>query len=67
MTPKIHLVLHLAEWQAPVWGNPSYYWTYADEDLVGLMIEVAESVHVLTLCPTSLVKLLIVAFDVEAD
>ena len=34
MSPKLHLFVHLCEWQAGEWGNPRYYWTYADEDLV---------------------------------
>ena len=65
MTPKLHLVLHLCEWVAPEWGNPSYYWCYADEDLVGLMIELAESCHINTLAVTALVKWLVLAFDVD--
>ena len=42
-TPKAHLLDHLGEYQAPEWGNPAYSWCYPDEDLVGLMIEIAET------------------------
>ena len=35
MTPKVHLLLHLCEWQGPSAGNPRFFWVYADEDLVG--------------------------------
>ena len=64
--PKAHLVDHLVTYQAAEWGNPSYYWCYADEDLVGLCIEIAESCHPSTLAITALVKWLILAFDVDA-
>ena len=67
MVPKAHLVCHMCEHQAPTWGNPSYWWCYADEDLVGLMIEVARSCHVNTLAATALVKWLILAFDADDD
>ena len=36
--PKFHLWEHLTEYQAAEFGNPRYFWTYADEDLVGLVI-----------------------------
>jgi hypothetical protein len=65
MVPKVHCVQHSAETQSQVWGNPSYYWTYADEDLVGLMIEIAESCHPNTKSVIALVKWLILAFDVN--
>ena len=63
MTPKVHLVQHLLEWQAPSVGNPRFYWTYADEDLVGSMIEVAESCHSSTMAVTCMVKWLVFAFE----
>ena len=40
----------------PTYGSPSAYWTYADEDLVGKMIEVAETCHPRTLAETALLK-----------
>ena len=63
MTPKVHLVQHLLEWQCLSAGNPRFYWTYADEDLVGSMIEVAESCHASTLAITVMVKWLVFSFD----
>ena len=62
LTPKVHFLLHLCE-LAPVVGNPRYYWTYSDEDLVGSMIEVASSCHWSTMAPTAMVKWLVMAFD----
>ena len=56
LVPKMHLFVHLCEWVAPLFGNPSAYWTYADEDLVGNMIEVATSCHPTTLAFTALLK-----------
>ena len=63
-TPKCHLIEHLFNEQCREVGNPRGYWTYADEDLVGLSIDVAQSCHVRTMVPTALVKWLILAFDV---
>ena len=56
LVPKMHLFVHLCEWQGPLYGNPSAYWTYADEDLVGKMVEVAKTCHPKTLAETALVK-----------
>jgi len=63
MTPKVHLVQELLLYQCAMWGNPIYYWCYSDEDLVGLMIEIARSCHLNTLAVTALVKWLLVCFD----
>ena len=63
MTPKMHLFLHLCEWQSLDHGNPRYYWTYADEDLAGLMAEVAESCHPRTMAASALFKWLHLAFE----
>ena len=62
MTPKVHLVLHLCEWQAPSVGIPKFVWTYADEDLVGTMIEVAESCHSNTMAATAMTKWMLLSF-----
>jgi len=35
LTPKLHLFVHLCEHQAPLWGNPAWFWCYADEDMAG--------------------------------
>ena len=63
MVPKVHLLLHLCIDQAPSVGNPRFFWVYADEDLVGSMIEVAESCHASTMAPTAMVKWSIMAFE----
>ena len=65
MTPKLHLWMHLTMWQAIVHGNPRYWWTYADEDLVGLMVEIAETCHPRTVAVITLFKWLQIAFDKE--
>ena len=56
ISPKHHLMLHLCEWQAPILGNPRWYWTYLDEDLVGQLIEVCHKCHPLTMAPTAMFK-----------
>ena len=63
MSPKHHLFQHLCEDQALAYGNPAFYWTYADEDLVGLLIEVAHSCHPSTMATVGLFKWRILAFD----
>ena len=65
LAPKFHLFLHLCEWQAVEQGNPRYYWCYSDEDLAGLMAEVAESCHPATLPETALFKWLHISFGEE--
>jgi hypothetical protein len=54
--PKLHLFQHLAEYMLAYQGNPRFYWTYQDEDLVGDMINVARGVHVDTLATSVLFK-----------
>ena len=56
-------MMHLCEWQGPELGNPRFYWTYSDEDMVGTMVEVAESCHASTMAATAMVKWLVFAFD----
>ena len=56
LTPKMHLLCHLVEIIAPRWGNPRYYWCYADADLVGHMVEVAKACHPSTLHHVALFK-----------
>ena len=63
LMPKLHLFLHLCEWQSLAHGNPRYCWTYADEDLAGMMAEVAGSCHPATLAPSGLFKWLHTAFQ----
>ena len=61
--PKLHLFQHLCEWQAPAFGNPRFWWVYADEDFVGQFIDVAETCHPKTLAVTSMWKWLILIFE----
>ena len=55
-SPKLHLFEHLCQHVAILYGNPRFYWCYADEDLVGKMIEIAETVHPTTLAFSVLFK-----------
>eukprot|EP00959_Pyramimonas_sp_CCMP1952_P452710 9467039-Pyramimonas_sp.AAC.1 len=48
LSPKMHVLIHLCETQSATRGNPRFVWTYADEDLVGCMIDVARTCHVRT-------------------
>ena len=66
IVPKLHLFLHLCEVQATRYDNPRFYWTYADEDMVGHMIEAAWSCHASTMPEVALFKFLALTFDVEA-
>ena len=58
MSPKMHLFIHLMEY-------PRGYWTYADEDLVGAMVEVSRSCHPSALAPVSLTKWRLLALHEE--
>ena len=44
------VISELLEYQAIQFGNPRFYWTYADEDLVGLLMDIAQGCHVSTFC-----------------
>ena len=57
--PKLHMFQHLCEWQGPEMGNPRFFWCYADEDMVGQMIKVAQSCHPKTLALLTLWKWLL--------
>ena len=63
LIPKFHLLWHLGCHQAQSWGTPRYTWTYADEDQVGAMIEVAKSVHPRTMAATAMYKNLFFMFE----
>ena len=64
ITTSIHAFLELCELQVPDTGlNPRFYWTYADEDLVGTMVEVAEACHPKTVAATSMAKWGVLYFD----
>jgi hypothetical protein len=62
-SPKLHIFVHLCEWQCLEFGNPRYYWCYADEDLVGSMIEIGETCHPRTIAASCLFKWLHLAFE----
>ena len=60
-TPKLHLFLHMCEWDIE-FGNPRYFWTYSDEDMVGQMIKAGESCHPRTMAIAGMYKWLTVVF-----
>lgn len=63
LVPKFHLYQHLCLYQAAFHGNPRFYWTYADEDMVGAMVEVAQSCHPSTMAPIAMFKWLVLQFQ----
>ena len=63
LNPKLHMFVHLCEWQALTFGNPRFYWCHADEDLVGMMAEVAETCHPKTMAASALFKWLHLGFN----
>ena len=63
LAPKLHLFLHLCIDQSPQYGNPRFWWTYGDEDMVGIMIHIAEGVHPTTLAASVLAKWIWCVFD----
>ena len=65
VSPKLHLFQHICEWQAAEYGSPRFWWTYADEDMVGHMIECGSTCHPRTLAPTALYKWLLFSFGDE--
>ena len=62
-SPKLHIFVHLCEWQCLEFGNPRYYWCYADEDLVGSMVEIGEACHPRTIAASCLFEWLHLAFE----
>ena len=65
MSPKLHLREHLCEIQCVLAGNPRYWWCYADEDLVGHMVDIAEGCHPATMAYSVLFKWLHCYFEDE--
>ena len=63
LQPKFHLFFHLCQPQCLEFGNPRFFWCYADEDMVGQMVEVAKSCHPKTLATVALYKYLVLMFD----
>ena len=62
LAPKLHLFEHLVM-QSMQFGNPAYWWTYADEDLVGRLIRIAHTVHPSTIAESMLCKWAHCVFD----
>ena len=62
MAPKLHLFEHMIS-QTVQFGNPAYWWTYADEDLVGRLIRTAHTVHPNTIAESMLCKWVHCVFD----
>jgi hypothetical protein len=61
--PKAHTLQHLVEDKTQIWGSPSRFWCYRDEDFVGMVKTIcAKSSHPCTLESRVLEKLVIVAF-----
>ena len=63
LSPKMHLFLHLCLHQAVLYGNPRYYWTYGDEDMVGQLMDIATMVHPRTIAESVLMKWLLCVYD----
>ena len=66
MSPKMHMFCHLCLHASSIYVghlNPRYHWTYQDEDLVGLLVEVAQSCHTSTVAVSALFKWLHIAID----
>ena len=61
MTPQFHMFVHMSEIQNLI--NPRFYWTYSDEDLQGIMKEIAKSLHPSHFAPMVLLKWLVLQFD----
>ena len=66
LTPKAHLVDHLVTHQSAEWGNPAYWWSCGDEDLVVMVIDIAQACHPAAMAITALVKWFLLAFDTES-
>ena len=63
LSPRFHLFLHVCLHQAIELGSPWFWWTYPDEDLVRILIAVAEGVNPTTLATSVLAKWLWCVFD----
>lgn len=55
-TPKLHMWQEMTEYQTDSHGNPRFWWCYSDEDLVGQVISIAESLHPVTMGVNCLFK-----------
>jgi hypothetical protein len=52
MRPKAHVLQHLVQDKLKLWGSPSQYWCYRDEDYVGAVKQLANR----TMHPSTLEK-----------
>ena len=59
---KFYLFQHLCEYQSREFGNPRFYWTYADEDLIGIVIKIARKCHAKNMAETALHKWIVLTF-----
>ena len=41
LRPKCHMLMHLVSDQLQLWGSPSSFWCYGDEDFVGAVKQIA--------------------------
>ena len=57
-SPKFHLWVHLCEDQARIL-NPKHFWCYGDEDLVGKVIKISQSVHTNNVADAAIYKWLL--------
>ena len=54
----------MCEWAVPdTYLNPRSYWCYADEDLVGTLVDIAEGCHPTTMAIVALTKFVLCAYD----
>ena len=53
------MLIHLAEQQAALHGNPASSWNYQDEGEIGIAAKMAESVHIRTLPTAAMEKYLV--------
>ena len=62
ITPKLHWFLHLCIDMIAM-GNPRFFWCYGDEDLIRIVVGIAETVHPRTLAISVLSKWLWCVFE----
>jgi hypothetical protein len=63
LRPKAHTLQHLVEDKTQIWGSPSRFWLYRDEDFIGTVKTIcAKSSHPCTLESRVLEKLVIVSY-----
>ena len=65
MSPKVHLFIHLCLTVAEAGShmNPRYFWTYADEDILGQIVDIAHTCHARTISAAVMYKWLVLVFS----